>query len=162
MTQRNEDRGQAGNAVPLVLANTSDSVLLDYQFGFRRPVVSISTATAYTVGATQTGTVFTYGGAGSGITITLCAPQPGLWFEFAATGAIASAATIFTCATTDAFIVAGTSAGVGTVQAGATSCEFALGGLYLEFIGVSTSRYLLRQWQGGATVASTNFLNGAS
>lgn len=154
--------GQAGNALPKTLANSSDSVLLDYQLGLRRRVVSISTATAYTVAATQTGTVFTYGGAGSGITITLCAPQPGLWFEFAATGAIASAATIFTCATTDAFIVAGTSAGVGSLAAGATTCEFTMGGLYAEILGVSTSRYLFRQWKGGATAASTNFFDGAS
>jgi hypothetical protein len=137
-------------------------VLLDYQLGLRRRVVSISTATAYTVGATQTGTVFTYGGAGSGITITLCAPEPGLWFEFAATGAIASAATIFTCGTADAFIVAGTSGGVATLTPGATTCEFTLGGLYVEILGVSTSQYLFRKWKGGATVASTNFFDGAS
>lgn len=157
--------GQAGNTFPIV-ADSTDTMLLDYQVGIKRPVVAIDSLT-YTVKSTQTGTQFTYGGQSCGVTITLCKPEPGLWFEFAATGAIATAVTTFTCASTDAFVHCGkngTSGGVGSLSAGATTSEFtaAEGGLYLEFVGLSTTRYLAKQWSAGASVASTAAFVGAS
>jgi hypothetical protein len=158
-----KESGQPGNTLPIATSYT-DTLLIDYALGFRRPVVAIGT-TSYTVTSSQTGTFFTYGGIGSACSVVLPAPEPGLWFEFAATGAIVSSNTKFTCATTDAFIHCGrtgTSAGVGTIAAGATSQEFAAAGLYLEFVGLTTARYLVKQWAGGASVASTAAMEGAS
>lgn len=149
--------GQMGNTVPLEGLNSTDTLLLDYQLRHRRPVVVASTATAVTVTSTMSGALITYGGAGSGVTITLPTPEPGLWFEFAATGAITSAATIITCGTTGAFVTAGDSGGCDALVAEATSSEFTAteGGLYVEIVGLSTTQYLVRQWSGGSSVAST-------
>lgn len=157
--------GQAGNTFPAV-ADSTDTMLLDYQVGIKRPVVAID-ATTYKVKSSQTGTFFTYGGQAAGLAITIPAPEPGLWFEFAATGAIATAVSTFVCATTDAFIhagPAGTSGGVGKLNASATTSEFSVaeGGLYLEFVGLSTSRYLVKQWSAGSSVASTAAFVGAT
>lgn len=154
---------QPGHPIPIEGPESTDFIRVNYGLGIRRPVVVMGDVTSYTVKSTQTGSLFTYGGNScGGITITLPTPAPGLWYEFAATGVINSAATIVTCASTDAFIVAGTSAGVGTIQPQATTAEFTKGGLYLEFFGMSTSRYLVRQVAGSATAASTESFKGAS
>lgn len=158
---RVEQSGQPGNTVTIG-TTTTDTVLIDHGLGFRRPVAAIGT-TSYSVSSTQTGTFFTYGGTCS---IVLPAPEAGLWFEFAASGAIVSSVSKFTCGTADAFIIAarlGTSAGVATITGAATASDFAAkGGLFLEFVGLSTTKYLCKQWAGGASVASTGTFVPAS
>lgn len=152
-------RGFPGNQ--LAIDGSTDTEALEYYVGIRRPVKAIA-STGYLVTPEESGTQFTYGGVGSAVTITLCPPQPGLWYEFAATGAIVSSGTTFNCASTDAFVQAGSSNGVGSVKVSATTVEFTKGGLYVEFVGLSTSRYLLRTQKGPSSVASTGVLTPAS
>lgn len=156
MTNLNDLTGIPGHQVPLDIGNSTSTYLMNHNVGFRRPHVAISTA-AYRVTKEQTGTFFTYGGYDAGITITFPAPEPGLWFELSATGAIATAVTVIKSNATGAFVRAGDSGGCDALVSEATTAEFgaAGGGLHLELIGVSTSQYLARQWSGASSVAST-------
>lgn len=154
--------GQPGNALPVVGQSTDTALMLGIQVGLRRPTVAIGT-TSYTVSSTQTGTLFTYGGIGSACSIVLPSPEAGLWFEFAATGAIAASGTKFNCAYSTSCIIGNmSSAGEGTWAFGATTQEFVIGGMFVEVFGLSTANYYIRHWKGGATAASTNCLKPAS
>jgi hypothetical protein len=154
--------GQPGNTLPADPGNSTTQILANYQLRQRLPIVNISTATTYTVGASQTGSMFLYGAA-SGVTITLPTPEVGLWFRFCATGAASSTPTKITCGTTGALVFRGDSGGADSIVMNATAAEFATAGeVYVEAIGISTSQYRMLTPSAGATVASTAAWIGSS
>jgi hypothetical protein len=154
--------GQPGNVLPIDPGNSTTQILADYQLRQRIPIVNLSTATTYTVGASQTGSMFIYGAA-SGVTITLPSPQEGLWFRFCATGAASSTPTRITCQTTGAMVFRGDSGGADSIVMNATAAEFATAGeVYVEAIGLSTAQYRILTPTAGATVASTAAWIGSS
>ena len=156
----NPSAGQPGNALPIVAGTTSDTFKVDYGLTaqFKRNVVAINaTAAAYTVSSSMSGSVFTYGGCASGVTITLPTPEVGLWFDFTPIKAIASAGTVFTCGTSGAIITVGDSGGADALAGASTIIEFAIAGpgCWLSFIGISSAKYIARQTKSGSSAAST-------
>ena len=150
--------GQPGNIVPQVGPAATDLIALDYGLmaGFHRPVVHCTHVTAgITIGSSLSGALITYVGAptatGVGFVFNLPDPQPGLWFEFAGIGVIgASEVTLFHAASaTGCFLVAGDSGGADGVGLSATTVDPFL---RLEFIGISTSHYVVTQKLSGSSL----------
>jgi len=150
--------GQPGNIVPQTGPASSDVLSLDYGLmaGFHRPVAHCTHVTAgITIGSSLSGALITYVGAptatGAGFVFNLPDPQPGLWFEFAGIGVIgASEVTLWhTASATGCFLVAGDSGGADGVALSATTVDPFI---RLEFIGISTSKYVVTQKLSGSSL----------
>lgn len=150
--------GQAGNAVPIVGPGSSDVLFLDYGImaGFHRPIKKlVYDAAGISVGSSLSGAFCYYDGpaatAGAGFIFSLPDPQPGLWFEIAGVGAIGcTVATIFNCeSATGAFYIGGDSGGTdGVTFSGTTADQL----IRMEFIGLSTAKYMASYKLGGSSV----------
>lgn len=158
--------GQLGNALPLQGPGASAVVGLEYGLsaGFHRPVNTITlSSVAVTIGSSMSGSLIYFmppaATNGGQETITLPNPLPGLWFEFAGIGAhVSSAALLFKAASaTGAFYCAGDSGGSDGVVMGST---LATANLRIEFIGISTSKYVVSNKLSGGP--STGYTSTAS
>jgi len=104
----------------------------------------------------MSGALITYSGAaptatGVGYIFNLPDPQPGLWFEFAGIGVTGcSEVTLFHALTaTGCMLVAGDSGGADGVGLSATTVDPFI---RLEFVGVSTSHYVVTQKLCGSSI----------
>lgn len=150
--------GQPGNIVPQVGPASSDVLSLGYGLmaGFHRPIHEVVYSSGgNSIGSSLSGALCYYDGpaatGGQGWRFSLPDPQPGLWFEFAGIGTPnCSVVTRFNAASaTGVMYIAGDSGGADGVALSATTVDKFL---RIEFIGISTSKYIVSQKLCGSSL----------